>query len=191
MLSPVLKVSVSLFGLVSSGFLNQAAIAQGIILDLPSTVQISPITSQEIVGSQRVFTVPGTTRVLNFDPRFGFNPPPVNVGTSSGLGGVNSVLLREFPNLWQATIPADASLNDIQVTYEFFGTNCTNCLTNVVSPSSQILIQNIQPQPVTLIGPTENGKIIQGGVNLNLNLNNITFSGTYQTTLRVTVFYQQ
>jgi len=93
-------------------------------------------------------------------------------------------ITRELKDLWQLEVP---STSNFTATYE-----CSN-LTHSSQTSSSIQVVDIQPTPITVIGPgsAPDTSIIQGGATFIFDLSNTKASGNHSCSLQISVIEQQ
>ncbi|MEG4917906.1 hypothetical protein [Microcoleus sp. B7-D4] len=100
---------------------------------------------------------------------------------------INTQLIRSLPSLWQMRVPANRPLQSVSVSYDLIAANGrSNSLSNPEHPNSEIKVA-LQALPPIRVSRENNFDIIEGGVELRLNLERAEVAGAYQGTLRITV----
>lgn len=138
-------------------------------LAIPQNLTIPPITQSEIsvaINGDQV-TNPGDL----------FAPPQFN-----------TLIVREFPNVWQMRVPID-QLDSLYATYELKAPNGSSNAVVSEQRSSAAMPVVVEPLPIMEISrdPNSNTAVVQGGFRLKLDISSAQFAGAYTGELTVTV----
>ncbi|MBE9006625.1 hypothetical protein IQ259_16520 [Fortiea sp. LEGE XX443] len=89
-------------------------------------------------------------------------------------------IIRELKDLWQLEVP---STSNFTANYQ-----CSN-LTHSSQTSSSIQVLNIEPTPITVVGPgsAPDTSIIEGGATFTFDLSNTKASGNHSCNLQINV----
>jgi hypothetical protein len=104
----------------------------------------------------------------------------------------NAVIKRELPKLWRMRVPLD-QVNSLYATYELKAKDGEeNEFKHEKRPDSSVKVV-IEPLPINIISEdtTTNTALIEGGVNLTIDLSQASSAGQYIGDLIVTVNQKQ
>lgn len=100
----------------------------------------------------------------------------------------NSVIIREFPNVWQMRVPVD-QVNSLYAIYELKASNGNNNSVSSEQRSNSTVPVVIEPLPIMEISrdPNSNTALVQGGFRLKMDLSHSQVAGVYAGELTVVV----
>lgn len=138
-------------------------------LAIPQQLTIPPIAQSEIALTSQSEAVK--------NPGDLFAPPQFN-----------TVLLREFPNIWQMRVPIE-DVDSLYATYEIKAQNGRDNAVSGEQRSDAALPLIIEPLPIVEISrdPDSNTALVQGGFRLRMDLSSTQFAGNYSGELTVIV----
>ena len=131
-------------------------------------IVLEPITSTELFGGPTEWSRSETGRSL--------------------LGPVVAkVVRRELPDVWQLRMLGEARPEDLAVSYELRSANGhLGYLSHHQQPEVEIEVK-IRPLPPLVVAADTSGFLVQGGVELEIEVASVRMAGAYGGTLEVTL----
>ncbi|MEM7588151.1 MAG: hypothetical protein AAF560_32485 [Acidobacteriota bacterium] len=108
-------------------------------------------------------------------------------GLAATLPGFSTVIVREIPEVWQLQLPADVSPAQLDIDYTFHShRGDADRMNHRAHPDSEIRVR-VRPLPPRVVDRDDSQALIQGGVELLLDVAPAHAAGSYGGTLTATI----
>ncbi|MCP4594589.1 MAG: hypothetical protein GY842_27985 [bacterium] len=100
---------------------------------------------------------------------------------------ISTVVIRRLPDLWRLRIPGGTTPDDLEVSYELIAANGRRDRLNHDRRAASEIEVHMRPLPVIVLESQGDGTVVQGGLELEIDVSEARVAGTYLGSLTTTV----